>query len=89
MNLIKMKEMNIYQTIIYEYLKQTIKSLDEMERMLVNGMHYYFDRDIVPEKVYNAYLQNSDKKFIEVVFLFSKYILKNGNGRNKNGIKQQ
>ena len=35
MNLIKMKEMNIYQTIIYEYLKQTIKSLDEMERMLV------------------------------------------------------
>lgn len=78
MNLIKMKEMNIYQTIIYEHLKEKIKSLDEMERMLVNGMHYQFNKNKVPEKVYNAYLQNSDKKIIEVVFLFSKYILKNG-----------
>lgn len=49
-----------------------------MERMLVNGMDYQFNKNKVPEKVYNAYLQNSDKKTIEVVFLFSKYILKNG-----------
>lgn len=75
--LIKQKEMSIYQTIVYEHLKAIILNCDEFEGMLINGMHYHFEKDRVSERVYDAYLQLTDKQTVEVVFLFSKYILKN------------
>ena len=70
------KEMHIFQRIIYEYLKKEVNDdgINFMDILIEieEGFEY------IPDDIYNAFSSLSSIERIEVIHFFTKYIIKNG-----------
>lgn len=77
--MIKLKELGISQVILYEYLKDNLKTIDELDDMLIDGMDYYFDSfKEASERVKRVWDKIESKQEVEVIYLIAQYLLKKG-----------
>lgn len=75
--MIKLKELGIQQVILYEYLKEQIKTVDDLDDMLIHGLDCYFDSfKEAPVRVKSAYNAISSKYEVEVIYFVTQHILK-------------
>jgi len=70
----KLKELNIYQVIVYEHLKENMKSFDDLEEVLIDGIHHYFN-NLSNIRIYDAYWKLGAQQTVEVIFFISKHLL--------------
>lgn len=69
----KLKELNIHQVIVYEYLKEEFKVYEDLEGLLNDGIHDYFNS--FTGRVHNAYWELDAQQTVEVIFFISKHLL--------------
>lgn len=72
--MIKLKGLGIQQVIVLEYLKDNIRSYEDLEKLLIEGLYEYFKQ--TDDRIYNAYWSLTDKQTVEVMYFISQYLLK-------------